>query len=137
VKTIVIGYDETDASRRALERAIELARAFGSSLVVTSVASVLTSGGRSIGAFDPSDAPVAHRDELERARPAVEAAGVAADYIVGAGDPAEAIIDLAEERRADLIVVGAREPNLIRRLLGQSVSASVSRQARCDVLIVH
>jgi nucleotide-binding universal stress UspA family protein len=51
--------------------------------------------------------------------------------------PAETIVQLAEEREADLIVVGTREPNVLERLLGQSVSPSVSRRAHCDVLIVH
>jgi len=44
---------------------------------------------------------------------------------------------VAEASDADLIVVGTREPGLIQRLLGQSVSEAVQRQARCDVLIVH
>jgi nucleotide-binding universal stress UspA family protein len=38
---------------------------------------------------------------------------------------------------AQLIVVGTREPSLVERLLGMSVSERVQRQARCDVLIVH
>jgi nucleotide-binding universal stress UspA family protein len=53
------------------------------------------------------------------------------------GDPAEAIVQLAEERGADLVVVGTREPGFFERVLGHSVSASVQRRARCDVLIVH
>ena len=46
-------------------------------------------------------------------------------------------VQLAEERDADLVVVGTREPSVLERLLGRSVSQSVSRQAHCDVLIVH
>ena len=53
------------------------------------------------------------------------------------GDAAEAIVELAEQRNADLIVVGTREPGFLERLLGHSVSGSVQRHAHCDVLIVH
>ena len=63
--------------------------------------------------------------------------GLEGELVPAVGDPAEAIVQLAEERRADLIVVGTREPNVLERLLGQSVSQSVSRHAHCDVLIVH
>jgi nucleotide-binding universal stress UspA family protein len=38
MKTIVIGYDETDAAKRALARASELAERFGARVIVTSVA---------------------------------------------------------------------------------------------------
>ncbi len=136
MKTIVVGYDETDASNRALDRAAELAKAFGSKVIVTSVALVMTPAPRG-GGIDPIESPQAHREELETARKRLAGAGVEAELVVAVGDPAEAIVNLAEERNADLIVVGTREPNLLQRMLGQSVSGAVTRHAHCDVMIVH
>jgi nucleotide-binding universal stress UspA family protein len=130
MKTIVVGYDDTPAAKRALERAAELARAFGSTVIVTSVASVVASPGRSEGAIDPTDTPAEHQAELQ-------AAGVRAELVPAVGHPADTIAELAEQRAADLIVVGGGEASLVQRLLGQSVSEAVAHKAACDVLIVH
>jgi nucleotide-binding universal stress UspA family protein len=137
MKTIVVGYDETEPSKRALDRAAELAQAFGAKLIVTSVAPVLVSAGRGMGPIDPVDPPSEHLAELEHARARLADKGVDAELVPAVGDPADTIVELADERHADMIVVGTREPNVLERLLGQSVSQSVSRQAHCDVLIVH
>ncbi len=137
MKTIVVGYDETEPAKRALERAAELAQAFGSTIIVTSVSPRLIGGPRSMGAIDPTDPPEEHVAELQHAQQFLAGRNLQAELIPALGEPADTIVEVAEERGADLIVVGTREPNVVERLLGQSVSQAVSRHAHCDVLIVH
>jgi nucleotide-binding universal stress UspA family protein len=132
MKTIVVGYDETEPSKRALERAADLAEAFGSRVIVTSV-----SAGRSAGPIDPTDPPAKHAEELEHAHAYLAGRNIATELQPALGEPADTIVEVAEQAGATLIVVGTREPNVLERLLGQSVSQSVSRHAHCDVLIVH
>jgi nucleotide-binding universal stress UspA family protein len=137
VSTIVVGYDQMPGSQRALERAATLAKALGSKLVVTSVTPLMVSIGRSGGPTDPTDPPERHAEELAAAREYLEGQGIEAEYQGAVGDPADAIVQLAEARGAEMIVIGTREPSLIQRLTGQSVSESVTHHAHCDVLIVH
>jgi universal stress protein A len=137
MKRIVVGYDESEAAKRALERAAELAKAFNSELLVTSVAPITTNIGRSAGPIDPTDPPSAHVQELNHAKAYLDAEGLQAEYLPGIGHPADTIAQLAEERQADLIVMGTHEPSAIGRLFGQSVSDSVAHKVHCDVLIVH
>ena len=125
MKTIVVGYDESDPSERALLRATELARFYDAKLIVTSVVPVLIKAG---GGPEPEPIEIQQR---------VRELDVEAELVEAIGDPADAIVEVAEQRVADLIVVGTREPSLIERELGHSVSEQVQRRAHCDVLIVH
>ena len=136
MKTIVVGYDESEPADRALARAADLTAAFGSQLIVTSVAPVLV-GSREMGAVDPADPPEQHQAELEHARTFLAGRGIDARYEMTLGHPASAIVELADAVAADLIVVGTRQPSLISSLLGVSVSGAVKRKAHCDVLIVQ
>ena len=136
MKKIVLGYDESEPAKRALERAAQVAKAFDSELIVTSVAPAMTSIGRSAGPVDPTDPPSAHVEELKHAQTYLEGEGLSADYVPALGRPADTIAELAQERGADLIIVGTHA-SAIGRLLGQSVSESVAHKVHCDVLIVH
>ena len=137
MNAILLGYDDTEASKRALERAIELAKAFQAKLLVTSVAPTMQAAGRSMGGLDPTDPPERHQAELEEAAAVIKAAGLSAELFPAVGHPAETIVQIAGDEGADMIVVGTREPGFVERLLGQSTSQAVARRANCDVLIVH
>ncbi len=127
MSTIVAGYDGSPSSQRALDRAAWLANLAGAKLVVTSVVPVL------IGSAPPEGPG----EELQEAAAAAREHGVEAELVEAIGDPAQAIVEVADMHQADLIVVGTREPSLVERALGWSVSEKVQRRATCDVLIVH
>ena len=127
MKTIVLAYNDTASSNRALERAAELARFYEAKLVVTSVVPVL------VGA-EPSSGPGL---ELQQADARLRELGHEPELVEAVGEIAEAIVEVGVSREADLIVVGTREPSQVERLLGHSVSEAVQRMAHCDILIVH
>jgi nucleotide-binding universal stress UspA family protein len=137
MKTIVLGYDDSKSSRRALQGAAALAKAFDAFIVAVSVARPMMPATHGIGPVDPTDPPELHREQLSHAKAALDELSIGAAYEVRLGDPADSIVEVADEHDADMIVVGTSEPGIIARLLGQSVSETVQRRARCDVLIVH
>ena len=134
MKTILVAYDDTDPSRRALERATTLAEAFGSRLIVTSVSSLHSSS--------PKARPRGTTASTGRSRAVVRATsdlkerGLQAESIEATGDPAGAIARLADDQNVDLVVVGTRGVGAMQRLLGMSVARRL-RRVHCDVLIVH
>ncbi len=150
MKAILVGYDGTRPAERALSRAAELAKAFGSKVVVVSVSTpqpVATPGAFGLTPYyaypaeELGQAPRADEALWQRHRERVQAffagAGITVEFAGVLGQPAEEIVELAEQQHADLIVVGTREPGFVERLLGGSVSQAVARRAQCDVLIVH
>jgi nucleotide-binding universal stress UspA family protein len=162
MKTIVVGYDGSDESERALRRATEIAEAFSSRLIVASVSglayapvSTLEPGAEPVppafagpvapGGTVPLPEPVPAapepeelaRRQLDRARMSLARRKVETEYVVELGDPAERLLEVADRRDADLIVVGSREHGFLERLLGRPVDEAVARRSDRDVLLVH
>jgi nucleotide-binding universal stress UspA family protein len=137
METIVVGYDEGEPAKRALSRAAELAKTFGGKLVVTSVARAFVPAGHGLGPVDPIDTIEEHDEQLRHAAAFLAEHDLEGEYVTALGDPAHEILSVAERCDADMIVVGTREPGVLSRLFGFSVSGGVQRHAHCDVLIVH
>jgi universal stress protein A len=136
LKTIVLAYDASPEAERAVERTMELARSLGARVVVASVAPLLVPAGRGIGPYDPADPPERHRALARDAAAVLAERGIEAEALTVLGEPSEAIVRLADEHAADLIVLGATHHPHLARLLG-SVSDGVAHRAHCDVLLVH
>jgi nucleotide-binding universal stress UspA family protein len=140
-RTVVVGTDGSDSSMRAVERAAHIAGADARLIVASAylphpedsrAADVLRDESYKVSGTAPIYA-ILH-DAKERAR-AAGAKNVEERPIVGA--PVDALVKLAEDEKADLLVVGNVGLSTIAgRLLG-SVPANVSRRATVDVLIVH
>ena len=137
MKTILLGYDDTEPSMRALVRAAEIAKAFDAEVHVTSVAPTMAGVPRGAGPYDPADPPSEHLKQLQHAQALLVHQGIRATLEPAHGDPADMILEVAEQVDADLIVLGTNERPLLEHALGMSVSGAVSRKARRDVLIVH
>jgi nucleotide-binding universal stress UspA family protein len=140
--TIVVGTDGSDSSLRAVDKAGHIAAGSDAKVVVATAyfpqsedqraADVLKDEGYKMSGNAPIYAIL--REARDRAQQA-GAKNVEEKAIVGA--PVDALVDLAEEVSADLLVVGNVGLSTIAgRLLG-SVPANVARRSKTDVLIVH
>ncbi|MGU3501847.1 universal stress protein [Mycobacterium sp. C31M] len=141
-QTVVVGTDGSDSSLRAVDRAGEIAAGSGAKVVIATAyfpqsedhhaADVLKDEGYKTTGNAPIYAIL--REATDRAK-AAGATEVIEKAVVGA--PVDALVDLAEEVKADLLVVGNVGLSTIAgRLLG-SVPANVARRSKVDVLIVH
>jgi nucleotide-binding universal stress UspA family protein len=140
-QTVVVGTDGSDSSLRAVERAAKIAGE-DAKLIIASAYLPQHDDARAADVLKEESYKVTGTapiyDILHTAKERAQNAGaknVEDRAIVGA--PVDALVSLAEDTQADLLVVGNVGLSTIAgRLLG-SVPANVSRRAKVDVLIVH
>jgi len=143
--SIVVGTDGSDTAHTALRRAIDLAAGVGARLQIVSayepVSDQRLRGEQVIVPADLQWMINPHDDVmalLEQAQAEAREAGVAeVETFARQGDAADAIVDVAEEQRSDLIVVGNKGMTGAKRFLLGSVPNKVSHHAPCSVLIVR
>ncbi len=143
--SIVVGTDGSDTAKTAVRYAIDLARELGASLkIVSAYEPVAAQRLRQEKVEVPEDLQWMvnpHEDVLSMLEEAQqEATNVGVQQVetyARQGDAADAILDVAEEQRSDLIVVGNRGMTGAKRFLLGSVPNKVSHHAPCSVLIVR
>jgi nucleotide-binding universal stress UspA family protein len=143
-KSIVVGTDGSDTARKAVRAAVDLAGTLGATLdIVSAYEPVPAQRLRQEARQAPADLQwtITPREDVEatlaEAAEELEGIGVAVRTYAREGDPADAILDVAEERGADLIVVGNKGMTGAKRFLLGSVPNKVSHHAPCSVLIIR
>ena len=142
--SIVVGTDGSETASEAVRQATELAKAVGASIDLVSAYEPVSSARlREEAQQVPKDLEwmVNPREDvdatLKKAAEEIEEAGVGVQTYAREGDPADAILDVAEERDAGLIVVGNKGMTGAKRFLLGSVPNKVSHHAPCSVLIIR
>lgn len=143
--SIVVGTDGSETAQEAVRQAVELARLAGATLEVVSAYEPVSNQRLreeaveappdlqwSINPREDVDATLAQAAEEARAAGVPEVRTFARQ-----GDPADAILDVAEEQGSDLIIVGNKGMTGAKRFLLGSVPNKVSHHAPCSVLIIR
>jgi nucleotide-binding universal stress UspA family protein len=132
---ILFAYDGSAFAKRALRYAKVLGG--DAEIAVIVVTQILLEAPHTEQSTAPEHGTEAAKRQLEDARAILAQDGVEAELVHAAGNPAAEIIATAEERGADLIVLGHRGRSAISRFIEGSVSDRVVRHASCDVLVVR
>ena len=144
-RSIVVGTDGSDTATQAVRQAVDLAGAVGAKLELVSAYEPVPSQRLQRGAARRArgsavgDQPARgrRRDLGGGRRGGAGGRALTVDVYARQGDPADAILDVAEEREADLIVVGNKGMTGAKRFLLGSVPNKVSHHAPCSVLIIR
>jgi nucleotide-binding universal stress UspA family protein len=143
-RTILVGTDGSETASKAVGQAAELAASVDSELLIVSAFEPVSGSRlREEASQAPDDVRwmVNPREDVDATLAAAvavaEEKGVRTRTFARQGDPADAILDVAEEAGADVIVVGNKGMTGAKRFLLGSVPNKVSHHAPCSVLIVR
>ncbi len=141
---IVVGTDGSETAAEAVRQAVDLAKLTGAELSIVSAYSPVSERRvRDTQEAAPADVQyeIGPREDvnlvLDAAAAAARKEGIEVRTHPVEGEPAEAILNVAEETKADLIVVGNKGMTGARRFLLGSVPNNVSHHAPCSVIIVR
>jgi nucleotide-binding universal stress UspA family protein len=133
--SIVVGYDESPGSDRALEEGIEMAQRFAAPLGLVFGARPPGGAGEEFAAHMAALEELGHR-AMQHALQRAEVCGVPAEVEVVRAKPADALVEVADRRAARMIVVGSFGESPIRGALLGSTPHRLLRLSNRPVLVV-
>ncbi|MGD1897440.1 MAG: universal stress protein [Phormidesmis sp.] len=140
-QNILVAIDESDVSQAAFEKALMLAKALGSKLLLVHVVSTADNASGQIFHDRPEsewrDYAAHHEARLQQKVLDAENAGVTASYVQTHGIAGAAICYIALKHNINLLVVGTHRRHGLSTLTAGSTSCYVNRHAHCPVLMVH
>ncbi len=136
-KNILIGYDGSVHSQRALECAVDLAQKYGAQLVLVHAFHPVP-GELGLRMLEQEQAKSIASGEqvIKEAQARLASLGVTVVSELLEGPPADAVLRVAEARKCDLIVIGSRGLGELKATLLGSVSEHVLHHATIPILIV-
>jgi len=141
-KHIVIPVDGSDCAEHAADVAATLVKEQGARCTLVNVVDIVMAAGLASSSPQLVDAWLKNLNEvaalhLKETADRLRAAGVEADTEIAKGYPPDAILEVARQRGADLIVMGSHGRTGLRRLFLGSVAEAVLRMSPIPVLVVH
>lgn len=133
---IMVTHDGSDNAERALQKTLDLFKSFKPEIILLTVV---------LGARDASLAnePIFEKQKSERHDFMMSTAkkitdkGFDVDAILAVGDPREMILEAANSKNPDLLVVAKRGMGSFKSMVLGSTSAFLIRHVKCPVLVIH
>ncbi|MBW7957771.1 MAG: universal stress protein [Deltaproteobacteria bacterium] len=133
---IMFCHDGSERSKAALEKALGLFKHLSPEVfLITVVEEPLDATSHDEESFEKWRAT--REEDLQEAANRVVEHGLDVDAILAIGDPRKMIIEAAENKNPDILVVARRGAGLLESMVLGSVSSFLVRHAECPVLVIH
>jgi nucleotide-binding universal stress UspA family protein len=137
MKKIIVAYDGSKQSEKAFNQALDIAAKYSANVVLIAVARPPEIPSMVELEMMLEDATEYFQEQFKRLKDLAESLGVNVRFEVRAGHPAEQIVRIAVEEKADAIVMGHRGGGFVQKWLLGSVAKRVLSYAHCTVIIVR
>lgn len=133
---IMICYDGSDGAQRAMEKAIEIFKPMRPEVIILTVIEIpLDATSHAEEAF--AEWRRERQKVLDKATDWVVMHGLDVDAILAEGDPRTMIMDAIKVKSPDVVIIGKRGGGALKEIVLGSVSAYLTRHAKCPVLVIH
>jgi nucleotide-binding universal stress UspA family protein len=136
-KTLMVASDFSTGSSLALSYAMEIAKAFGSEIVLVHIQPPESVGDKMDDGFATARSErLDDLHDLSLLANRLRSQGIKSSYIVRTGSPADLLVQLAAERKPDLLLMGAYGFHTTNRSTLGSTTEYLLRSLHCPVLLV-